>query len=128
MDHIIEKNKRERKGRVYFTKETEAAIVKYNNSKDIDKNYFKCKEKRVLIIAQTAGDSSLEYGLGNTFSTDEMISSAVKENPDYKTEVKVLYDDEAIYVFAMLFDPNPSKIASEFTSRDNDGQADVFSS
>ena len=32
MDYIIEKNKRERKGRVYFTKETEAAIVRYNNS------------------------------------------------------------------------------------------------
>ena len=31
MDYIIEKNKKERKGRVYFTKETEAAIVKYNN-------------------------------------------------------------------------------------------------
>ena len=30
MDHIIEKNKRERKGRIYFSKETEAAIVKYN--------------------------------------------------------------------------------------------------
>lgn len=50
-----------------------------------------------------------------------------KEDPNYKTEVKVLYDDEAIYVSAMLFDPNPSKIASEFTSRDNDGQADHFS-
>jgi hypothetical protein len=49
-----------------------------------------------------------------------------KENPDYKTEVKVLYDDEAIYVSAMLFDPNPSKIAREFTSRDNYGQADHF--
>jgi hypothetical protein len=31
MDYIIERNKRERKGRVYFTKETEAAIVKYNS-------------------------------------------------------------------------------------------------
>ena len=31
MDYIIEKNKRERKGRVYFSKETEAAIVKYNS-------------------------------------------------------------------------------------------------
>ena len=30
MDYIIEKNKKERKGRVYFSKETEAAIVKYN--------------------------------------------------------------------------------------------------
>ena len=34
MDYIIEKNKKERKGRVYFTKETEAAIVRYNNSED----------------------------------------------------------------------------------------------
>ena len=50
-----------------------------------------------------------------------------KENPDFKTEVRVLYDDEAIYVAAMMYDPNPSKIASEFTSRDNDGQADYFS-
>ncbi len=50
-----------------------------------------------------------------------------KEDPNYRTEVKVLYSDEAIYVSAMMYDPNPSKIASEFTSRDNDGQADHFS-
>jgi hypothetical protein len=49
-----------------------------------------------------------------------------KENPDYKTEVKILYDDEAIYISAMLYDPNPTKIAKEFTSRDNYGQADLF--
>lgn len=49
-----------------------------------------------------------------------------KENPDYKTEVKVLYDDEAIYVAAMMYDPDPSKIAKEFTSRDDYGQADHF--
>ena len=41
MDHIIEKNKnRTRKGRVYFTKETEAAIVKYN-SLDLKKMLMK---------------------------------------------------------------------------------------
>tara|TARA_R110000787_G_scaffold153137_1_gene266997 strand:- start:389 stop:1198 length:810 start_codon:yes stop_codon:yes gene_type:complete len=34
VDYIIEKNSRERKGRVYFTKETEAAIVRYNLSTD----------------------------------------------------------------------------------------------
>ena len=49
-----------------------------------------------------------------------------KENPDYRTEVKVLYDDEAIYVAAMMYDPKPSIIAREFTSRDNYGQADHF--
>ena len=45
MDHIIEKNKKERKGRVYFTKETEAAIVKYNASID--------KEERSDIYIKT---------------------------------------------------------------------------
>ena len=49
-----------------------------------------------------------------------------KENPAYKTEVKVFYDDEAIYVSAMLYDPEPSNIAMEFTSRDNTGQTDSF--
>ena len=34
MDHIIEKNRKIKKGRVYFTKETEAAIVRYNASTD----------------------------------------------------------------------------------------------
>ena len=37
MDYIIEKNKRERKGRIYFSKETEEAIVRYN-SLDKDKD------------------------------------------------------------------------------------------
>ena len=50
-----------------------------------------------------------------------------KENSKYKTEVKVLYDDDAIYVAAMLYDSEPNKIAKEFTSRDNYGQADYFS-
>jgi len=49
-----------------------------------------------------------------------------KEDPAYKTEVKVLYDDEAIYVSAIMYDPEPSKIAMEFTSRDNTGQTDHF--
>ena len=50
-----------------------------------------------------------------------------KENPDYKTEVKVLYDDEAIYVSAMMYHPDPSKMAMEFTNRDSKGNADHFS-
>ena len=34
MDYIIKRKKSQKQGRVYFTKETEAAIVKYNNSTD----------------------------------------------------------------------------------------------
>jgi DNA-directed RNA polymerase specialized sigma subunit len=36
MDHIIRQKKSQKQGRVYFTKETEAAIVNYNRSSDKD--------------------------------------------------------------------------------------------
>ncbi|WP_040249263.1 DUF5916 domain-containing protein [Psychroserpens mesophilus] len=44
---------------------------------------------------------------------------------DQRTEVKVTYDDHAIYVAAYLFD-NPENIMKQLTSRDNFGQADFF--
>ena len=64
-------------------------ISKYNHASDITNDYFLSDEKRVLIIAQTAGDSSLEYGRGYEYSTDEMIKKAVEENPDCKIYLKI---------------------------------------
>jgi hypothetical protein len=43
-----------------------------------------------------------------------------------KTEVKILYDDEAIYVGALLYDDAPSKIMKEITERDDFGTTDAF--
>ncbi len=48
------------------------------------------------------------------------------EHPEYPTEVKITYDNNAIYVGAMLYDPNPSEIPLEFSTRDNMGNADYF--
>lgn len=53
-------------------------------------------------------------------------TSGEKELDTHKTTVKVLYDDSAIYISAMLTDPDPSKIAREFSNRDNFGQTDFF--
>lgn len=65
-------------------------ISKYNHAPDLDKDYFSNNsEKRVLIIAQTAGDSSLEYGRGNEYSTDDMIKEALNENPEHKIYLKI---------------------------------------
>ncbi len=36
-----------------------------------------------------------------------------------KTEVKIAYDDKAVYVAAYMYDPEPDKIASQFSQRDN---------
>jgi hypothetical protein len=46
---------------------------------------------------------------------------------DKKTDVKVLYDNDAIYVAAILYDNEPGKIKTEITKRDVFGVSDVFS-
>jgi hypothetical protein len=48
------------------------------------------------------------------------------EPDDQKTEVKVAYDDEAIYFAAYLYDAHPEKIMRQFSDRDNFAQADFF--
>lgn len=50
-----------------------------------------------------------------------------KPIPDnQKTEIKVLYDNDAIYIGAILYDNEPDKILKEISKRDNFGTADVF--
>jgi len=46
--------------------------------------------------------------------------------PEYKTEIKAVYDDVAIYFLAIMKDPQPEKIATEFGLRDQPVQADNF--
>jgi hypothetical protein len=43
-----------------------------------------------------------------------------------KTEVKIVYDNEAIYIAASLYDDEPNKILKELTQRDNFAIADHF--
>ncbi len=65
-------------------------ISKYNASPDVEDGLFaKTDRGRVLIIAQTAGDMSLKYGLGDRFSTNDIIEAACRENLDAKIFLKV---------------------------------------
>lgn len=49
----------------------------------------------------------------------------VEELDHQKTEVKIAYNDNAIFIAAYLHD-KPEEILKQFTSRDNFGQADFF--
>ncbi len=49
-----------------------------------------------------------------------------KEPENIKSIVKVVYDDEAIYFGAYLYDDKPNEIPMEFQTRDNFGNADFF--
>lgn len=46
--------------------------------------------------------------------------------PTQKTEVRVLYDNNALYIAATLYDSHPDSIVQEFVKRDNWGNNDMF--
>lgn len=48
------------------------------------------------------------------------------EPATHKTAVKLVYDDNAVYISAKMYAPDPKKIPAEFTNRDNIGNADFF--
>jgi len=65
-------------------------ISKYNNAPNVPENFFgNDTGSKVLIIAQTSGDASLEYGLGNVFTTRQIIDDAIKENPNASVYIKI---------------------------------------
>lgn len=48
------------------------------------------------------------------------------EQENQKTEVKIIYTDNAVYIGAVLYDNQPHKIDKEITQRDNFGTSDIF--
>ena len=67
----------------------EHKVSKYNNFKEVDLNYLNNDKEKVLIINQTYKDSSLEYGLGDSFTTKEMIDDAINDNPNAEIYIKI---------------------------------------
>lgn len=43
-----------------------------------------------------------------------------------KTDVKITYDDVAVYIGAMMYDEKPDSILKELSTRDNEANADLF--
>jgi Domain of unknown function (DUF5916)/Carbohydrate family 9 binding domain-like len=48
------------------------------------------------------------------------------EHSEQKTEVKVVYDDNSVYIGALLYDSDPNLIMKEITERDDFGASDFF--
>ena len=45
---------------------------------------------------------------------------------EFRTEAKVLYSNDAVYIGVKLYDPNPEKILKELVERDEIGTSDFF--
>lgn len=50
----------------------------------------------------------------------------VKEDANHKTEVYILYDDQAVYIAARMYELEAKDIAKELTNRDQIGNADFI--
>ena len=59
---------------------------------------------------------------------DDFVQYDPKEGakPNFRTEVRVVYDDKAVYISAMMYDNHPDSILRELGNRDDDLNADYF--
>jgi hypothetical protein len=83
-----------------------------------------CNEKIII-------DGKFDEEIWKTaeIATDFIMYSPDNGKPQSKekrTEVKVVYDNEAVYIAATMYDPEPAKILRELTQRDDIGTADLF--
>ncbi|HJR99408.1 MAG TPA: DUF5916 domain-containing protein [Flavobacterium sp.] len=93
-------------------------------------------QKKVLLAKPKLGNMTIdanldeeEWNTNNEIATNFIMFQPDNGKPiseDQKTEVKILYDDEAIYISAILRDKEPQKIQREITKRDVLGVADHF--
>ena len=105
------------------------AICSYNVNAQNKKNRKKVTTTRITKAPKIDGllnDSS--------WRNAEILTDFITFRPDngkavsaeYQTTVKVIYDDNAVYISAEMSDPDPENIPQEFAVRDNFSQADFF--
>ncbi|MGX7667090.1 DUF5916 domain-containing protein [Flavobacterium pedocola] len=94
----------------------------------------KPKEKKTVYAFKKNNTISIDGKLSEAeWNSAQTASDFIMFTPDNgkplenekRTEVKVLYDNEGIYIGAVLYD-DPSKILKEITERDNFGTSDFF--
>ncbi len=66
------------------------------------------------------------WSIADTANAFTQIEPVPWADPAQKTTVKVLYDDDALYIGALLYDTAPDSILSQLTNRDNLGNTDFF--
>ena len=80
-----------------------------------------------------AGSISIDGRLTEIdWATAPVATGFIQRQPDegrpaeHQTDVRVLFDGEAMYVAARMHDPDPTSIARQMTRRDEEGQFDYF--
>lgn len=92
-------------------------------------------QRKTIFTDRTAEKITIDGQLTEeSWASAEAATDFIMYNPDNgkpisptkKTDVKVLFDDDAVYVGAVMFDDEPAKMLKEMTQRDNFGSAEHF--
>lgn len=88
---------------------------------------------KTLAAARTRHPPQIDAALADSCWESASVASGFIQrelNPgqpsQQKAEVRILYDDEAIYIGANLFDSAPDSILHELSTRDSEANADLF--
>lgn len=97
--------------------------------------YLGFSQKKTLQTKFTAETITIDGKISESvWNTAQIATDFISLEPDNgnpipqnrRTEVKVLYNNDAIYVAATMYDDEPNKILKEISQRDDFGTSDVF--
>lgn len=98
-------------------------------------SFWSFGQKKILQAQSTAEPITIDGNLDEVaWENAPVATNFIMFEPDNgkpitenkKTEIKVLYNNDAIYIGAMMYDNEPNKILKEISQRDNFGTADIF--
>jgi len=96
--------------------------------------FYSLGQSKSCTVQRTSEKINLDgLNLESAWSTVQPATNFLERNPTegnkpkFKTEVKVLYDDNNIYVLAYCFDNHPDSILTQLGERDDNLNADLFS-
>jgi hypothetical protein len=97
-------------------------------------SYLSAGQENKQLTAKRISSAPKIDGMLNeeAWQTADAASDFIQRSPQpgkplhFQSEVRILYDDVAIYLGAQLYDPHPDSILHELSQRDNEANADAF--
>lgn len=91
------------------------------------------QEKKIITAVRTLEKPTVDGNLSDSVWQNAQAASGFTQysphdgqKSEYDAQIKILYDDNFIYVFAKMFDSDPQNIYSQLTKRDDTGVADYI--
>jgi len=95
---------------------------------------FCINDRKAVIATRTASEPKIDGNLNDSVWNNAHVIRDFRQqlplyntNPGFRTEVRVLYDDAAIYISAKMYDSHPDSILKQLGNRDDQNlNADYF--